>query len=62
MSILIFTLCFFPTFYWSKQSIYKMKCLKQNMRVLLWGNLDLELFILVGQKSVAVLLEELKAF
>lgn len=39
-----------------------MKCLKQNMRVLLWGNADLELFILAGQKLVSVLCEKLKAF
>lgn len=32
------------------------------MRVFLWGNLDLALFILAGQKLVAVLFEKLKAF
>lgn len=62
MSILIFTLYFLPSFYWSKQSICKMKYLKQNMRGFLWGNLDPELFILAGQKLVAVLFEKLKAF
>lgn len=37
-----------------------MKCLKQNMRVFLWG--DVELFALAGQKLGAVLYEKLKAF
>lgn len=62
MSILIFALYFLGSFYWSKQSICKMRCLKQNWGVFLWGNLDLELFISAGQKWVSVLCEKLKAF